>query len=878
MQPIQFFAARAEDGALLPRAIIDVYLAGTQTRTSLYSDDGITSIDNPFTANDNAEVFCYSTGERVDIQVRRGAYTAPLIKNVLAKDPLTLVEELVAEELDDVVDALLQPKVDEAEAARDLAQIARDGAVIAKDQAIAAANATGDVKIYDDKVAANDALAGLSEDQIVEVLVDESLNDRRTRYRVESASLVFKVYMDDKQIVATLAELQAIGTNLSIGVKREYQGLTYVLKNDIDYTDAIAADNVGIVIATTYSPAAAWVAVLPTKTITPQIFGVIGDCNGATGNGNDDTVALRKFFHAICAHNLKGFGTDLNCRITGGLEYEDNFYLKATSTFVIYRDYADPDIGNGNSKYRTRMPSLSKKNNGNFLGYPDAATSYINFYLDGGIWEVCSGITASGSQIVCARTNNGYINTKVNGYEGDWAVVIAGNNWKGDVEISGGDALYEDGLHILWGDNVRIGASRVSSGGDDAVAIGNNFGMSCTDITVNGGDLSSMQGRAIRIFQSAIKSGSHTGADGASTLTDSAANLDVDRYVGETVYNLRSGASGVITANTDKTISAALSGGGDQVWNASDDYEINNPTAVVDRVTVTATAGNGGLGAVLIEGCRSLPTSVRNIEADFGVGGTNGVRDAYLSGLSATSQVNGHAVSQLYTGTNIVVRGRVNKAYFQSFWTKNTVETDSHVIANVGTGRYALWPHNTSKKMRWYGDVRKESGATGTIGFRVDATVPEQLFIAEGIRLDIDTPAQSTAGNAVINTVHEDIIGYTLNSATLDPGATFGYVNLASSIHYKIARDFKRFAVATNDWWNLTAVTTGASEYRRCLLCVNSTGGRLVIIGAPGSITDAEYPQTPYGYAAVGLVLIRPSYAGGAIPAADIASVSAWFR
>jgi hypothetical protein len=38
MQPIQFFAARSEDGALLPGATVDVFVSGTQTRAALFLD------------------------------------------------------------------------------------------------------------------------------------------------------------------------------------------------------------------------------------------------------------------------------------------------------------------------------------------------------------------------------------------------------------------------------------------------------------------------------------------------------------------------------------------------------------------------------------------------------------------------------------------------------------------------------------------------------------------------------------------------------------------------------------------------------------------------------------------------------------------------
>lgn len=61
-------------------------------------------------------------------------------------------------------------------------------------QAQTYAESSGDVKFYDTYADANTALGGLSEGQVVEVYRDETKDNRRTRYRVESSALVFKIY------------------------------------------------------------------------------------------------------------------------------------------------------------------------------------------------------------------------------------------------------------------------------------------------------------------------------------------------------------------------------------------------------------------------------------------------------------------------------------------------------------------------------------------------------------------------------------------------------------------------------------------------------------------------------------------------------------
>jgi hypothetical protein len=72
------------------------------------------------------------------------------------------------------------------------------------------------------------------------------------------------------------------------------------------------------------------------------------------------------------------------------------------------------------------------------------------------------------------------------------------------------------------------------------------------------------------------ESGSHDGAGNASTLSDSTANFIADELVGFFVRNTTDGSQGAITANTATTVTATLSGGTDNDWDASDVYEITS--------------------------------------------------------------------------------------------------------------------------------------------------------------------------------------------------------------------------------------------------------------------------------------------------------------
>jgi hypothetical protein len=67
--------------------------------------------------------------------------------------------------------------------------------------------------------------------------------------------------------------------------------------------------------------------------------------------------------------------------------------------------------------------------------------------------------------------------------------------------------------------------------------------------------------------------GEHTGLDNASVLTDDHADfLRAGVKVGQTIFNITDGSSGTITARTQTTITATLSGGAGNDWDIGDDY------------------------------------------------------------------------------------------------------------------------------------------------------------------------------------------------------------------------------------------------------------------------------------------------------------------
>jgi hypothetical protein len=84
--------------------------------------------------------------------------------------------------------------------------------------------------------------------------------------------------------------------------------------------------------------------------------------------------------------------------------------------------------------------------------------------------------------------------------------------------------------------------------------------------------------------------GTHTGSSGASVLTDSTATWSTSELVTGTgveafwIYNLTDGSKGQITANTATTVTATLTGGTDNDWDAGDSYLITGGYPLRDQL------------------------------------------------------------------------------------------------------------------------------------------------------------------------------------------------------------------------------------------------------------------------------------------------------
>jgi hypothetical protein len=102
-----------------------------------------------------------------------------------------------------------------------------------------------------------------------------------------------------------------------------------------------------------------------------------------------------------------------------------------------------------------------------------------------------------------------------------------------------------------------------------------------------------------------ILAGIHTGAVSPTVMTDANIVLIAGRYVGWVIGNGTDGSTGVVTANTEHTITvAALTGGGLNVWTPGDGWYLNNEfngthTGGVSATVMTDSAANFSPSALI---------------------------------------------------------------------------------------------------------------------------------------------------------------------------------------------------------------------------------------------------------------------------------------
>jgi hypothetical protein len=166
---------------------------------------------------------------------------------------------------------------------------------------------------------------------------------------------------------------------------------------------------------------------------------------------------------------------------------------------------------------------------------------------------------------------------------------------------------------------------------------------------------------AARVLMEAnlVATGTHTGANNASTLTDSSKSFTTNELVNYRIYNTTDGSDGLITANDATMVTATLYGGTDNDWDTSDAYIIVakpalNPVSIVrSDATATVTHRNHGLSngaSVVIRG--ATQDEYNGIYTIFNV--STNTYDYTVSGSPATPATGSP------TSTAVILSGTTN--------------------------------------------------------------------------------------------------------------------------------------------------------------------------------------------------------------------------
>ena len=122
-------------------------------------------------------------------------------------------------------------------------------------------------------------------------------------------------------------------------------------------------------------------------------------------------------------------------------------------------------------------------------------------------------------------------------------------------------------------------AAAITSGLIDCTAVDLSGSPSSLALTVKARyNAAATQGIRVHIRTSPTNdaTGTHTAVASATIMTDAAAHLVAGELIGLTIQNVTDGSSGVVTANTELTVTvAALAGGTLNQWSTDDVYSVD---------------------------------------------------------------------------------------------------------------------------------------------------------------------------------------------------------------------------------------------------------------------------------------------------------------
>jgi len=157
----------------------------------------------------------------------------------------------------------------------------------------------------------------------------------------------------------------------------------------------------------------------------------------------------------------------------------------------------------------------------------------------------------------------------------------------------------------------------------------------------------------------------------------------------------------------------------------------------------------------------------------------------------------------------------------------------------------------------------------------LDTYVTNNLFdmnIAAASYID-DTGVGTVIGS---NVIYKDLQNCaTFASAGVTDATTAGYAKTTANIGYEVNGRLQVLN-ATDNLWNLTGVSTSATQYMKVALCLDVSQNPVIVQGVKvtGAQTLARVPRNiPINLCPIGIVAIPPSYAGGSLSGFQFYSV-----
>jgi parallel beta-helix repeat protein len=126
------------------------------------------------------------------------------------------------------------------------------------------------------------------------------------------------------------------------------------------------------------------------------------------------------------------------------------------------------------------------------------------------------------------------------------------------------------------------------------------------------------------------------------------------------------------------------------------------------------------------------------------------------------------------------------------------------------------------------------------------------------------------------NVIYKDLQNCaTFASAGVTNATTAGFAKTTATVGYEVNGRLQVLN-ATDDLWDLTGVSTSATEFMKVALCLDISQNPVIVQGVKvtGAQTLARVPRNiPINLCPIGIVAIPPSYAGGSLAGFDFYSV-----